>query len=100
MVQKLARLYSRDSRWLAFGLTTIEQDVLELATEGHDDAEIAATLRVTTTTVQDLLEEIYLKFDLKPSSDDGDQTDRRVRAIQVFVKQIVVTLGEKEDNIT
>ena len=100
MVQKLARLYSRDSRWLAFGLTTIEQDVLELATEGYDDAEIAATLRVTTTTVQDLLEEIYLKFDLKPSSDDGEQTDRRVRAIQVFVKQIVVTLGEKEDNIT
>ena len=101
MVQKLARLYSHDSRWLRFGLTTVEQDVLELATEGYDDAEIAANLRVAASEIQDALEGIYEKFELAPHVGQGeqeDQTRRRVQAIQVFVNHIVVAIGELENN--
>lgn len=94
MVQKLARLYSHDSRWLAFGLTSIEQDVLELATAGFDNAEITEELRVDIFTVQNTLEGIYKKLSL----DEVEQADRRVQAVQIFVKQIVVALGEIENN--
>lgn len=111
MVQQLAQLYSHDPRWLAFGLTALEQDVLEFATEGHDDATIAGLLRLPTTEVKSALEMIYRKFDLDPMGDQpmgdlptGDQStgekleqiDRRIRAIHVFVKQIIFTVGQSE----
>ena len=101
MVQKLARLYSHDSRWLRFGLTTVEQDVLELATEGYDDAEIAAKLRVTASEVQEAFEGIYEKFELVLNASQGEHEDQirlLVQAIQAFVKHIVVTIDELEKN--
>ena len=93
MIQKVARLYCHDPHWLAFGLTAVEQDVLELATEGFNDPEIATEMRLTPLAVQNCLEEIYQKFDLS----QGGQTERRVAAVQVFVKQIVLAIEEIED---
>ena len=84
LVHKLARLYSRQSHWSPLQLTELEQDVLELMAEGYQDNAIAACLHLEQSRLNAHIDSMYRKLGLT----EGNGSDRRVQAVQVFVGEI------------
>ncbi|MBC8279665.1 MAG: response regulator transcription factor [Chloroflexi bacterium] len=84
IVQKMARLYSKHSDMLETHLTDIEQDLLGIMAEGHDDNHICRVLHLDLDQVQEYSEAIYHRFGIV----EGTPAERRIKAIQAFVDQL------------
>ena len=84
IVQKMARLYSKHSHMLETHLTDIEQDLLGVMAEGHEDAHICGVLQLDSDQLREHSESIYQKFGIG----DGTPMERRTKGIRAFVDQI------------
>ncbi len=84
IVQRMARLFCKHSDRLESSLHDEEQEILGLMAEGYNDSGISATLHLDHTQVDELSHSIYAKLSLL----GGTTLDRRIMAIQEFVRQI------------
>ena len=83
IVQKITRLYVRQSRSLLSQLDNVEQRVLELMAEGYDDSYIARTLHIEEERMREYMSSIYTKLGIS----EEDTRDRSVQAVLAFVNQ-------------
>ena len=63
-------------------LTVREQEVLSLMAEGHDNAEVAANLKLNARTVESHVSNIFTKLGLLPEVEGH----RRVRAVLTYLE--------------
>ena len=87
IVQKLTRIYVRQSSSLLSALSEEQRRVLELMAEGYEDSAIARTLKLETGAVEEQTTTIYEKLGLS----EGDDRDRRTQAVLTFINQITAT---------
>ena len=96
IVQKLARLYVRQSRSVLAQLDATERNVLEVMAEGYADDYIAQTLHLDRQKVEECAASIYQKLGL--SEQEG--STMRNQAVEAFINQITATpyVLEREGN--
>ncbi|MBC8280700.1 MAG: response regulator transcription factor [Chloroflexi bacterium] len=84
IVQRMARLFCKHSDLLDSSLCGEEQDILGLMAAGYSDDGICATLHLDQANAADHTHSIFEKLGLL----GGTALDRRIMAIQEFVRQI------------
>ena len=97
IVQKLARLYVRQSKSVLSRISETEQHVLELMAEGYSDPEISRTLHLDVASVESPISSLYDTLGIS----EGDVRDRRSQAVLAFVNQsgsVVYTIEGDESS--
>ena len=84
IVQRMASLFCKHSAALGTGLSGPEQDVLGLMAEGHDDSRICETLHLGPAQLAACSVSLYAKLGIL----DWTASERRLTAVQTFVRQI------------